>query len=420
MQERTNEVLDLLYEEPYKVGHWVGFPDLTEELHNDWIKHFLYADRDETLQAHRGSYKTTCLALAIAIFMIIYPTQNIIFLRKTDDDITEVIKMVGKILKGEEFKYLVFSIWGVELNLILENTSMITTNLYNTTKGASQLLGIGIKGSLTGKHGDLIITDDIINAKDRVSKAERDFTKSVYMELQNIKNRGGRIINTGTPWHKEDAFTLMPNITKYDCYQTGLISREELEQIRNTMTNSLFSANYELRHIASENVLFENPQFFSEEEKLFNGVSHIDASYGGADGTAFTIIKKDGDKIYVFGKRFQKHIDDCINEIDIYIKKYLAGSIYCEDNADKGYLAKDLRQRGYYVNRYHENTNKFVKISTYLKKYWQSICFFEGTDIDYINEILDYNEQAEHDDSPDSLASVIREVFEKQTDFGFF
>ena len=46
--------------------------------------------------------------------------------------------------------------------------------------------------------------------------------------------------------------------------------------------------------------------------------------------------------------------------------------------------------------------------------------FFEGTDVEYINEILDYNEQAEHDDSPDSLASVIREVFEKQTDFGFF
>ena len=139
---------------------------------------------------------------------------------------------------------------------------------------------------------------------------------------------------------------------KFDCYQTGLISREELEQIRQTMTNSLFSANYELRHIASENVLFENPQFFSEEEKLFNGVSHIDASYGGADGTAFTIIKKTATKYMYLVSVFQKHIDDCINEIEIYIKKYLAGSIYCEDNADKGYLAKDLRQRGYYVNLY--------------------------------------------------------------------
>ena len=418
MQERKNDVLDLLYEEPYKVGQWVGFPDLVE-LHNDWIQHFLYAKEDETLQAHRGSYKTTCLSVAISIFMILYPTKNIIFLRKTDDDIAEVVKMVGKILKSDYFKYLAFVLWGIELTLVLENTSMITTNLYNATKGASQLLGIGIKGSLTGKHGDLIITDDIINAKDRVSKAERDFTKSVYMELQNIKNRDGRIINTGTPWHKDDAFTLMPNIRKFDCYQTGLISRDELAKIRANMTNSLFSANYELRHIANENVLFENPQFFNEAEKLQNGVSHIDASYGGADGTAFTILKRDGDKIYIFGKRFQKHIDDCINEIEIYIKRYLAGSVYCEDNADKGYLAKDLRQRGYYVHLYHENTNKFVKISTYLKKYWQNICFLEETDIEYINEILDYNEQAEHDDSPDSLASVIREVFEKQVMRGF-
>lgn len=46
---------------------------------------------------------------------------------------------------------------------------------------------MGVNGSLTGKHYDVIFTDDIVNLKDRTSRAEREHTKSVYMELQNIR-----------------------------------------------------------------------------------------------------------------------------------------------------------------------------------------------------------------------------------------
>ena len=63
---------------------------------------------------------------------------------------------------------------------------------------------------------------NIVNMKDRKSKAERERTKLVYQELINIRNPGGRIINTGTPWHKEDAFCLMPAAEKYDCYHTAV------------------------------------------------------------------------------------------------------------------------------------------------------------------------------------------------------
>jgi len=52
--------------------------------------------------------------------------------------------------------------------------------------------------------------------------------------------------------------------------------------------------------------------------------------------------------------------------------------------------------------------NKFIKISSYLKRYWNDIVFLNTTDSDYLNEILDYMEDAEHDDAPDSLASLIR------------
>lgn len=414
MQEETKltkyDYLDLIYDEPYKLGHWVGFQDLTL-LHNEWLKEMIFGEEDETLLAHRGSYKTSCVSLAFAVIMILFPNRNIIFLRKTDDDVKEVIKQTTKILKSPTFKYLVKKIYEKELGLVEESSFGITTNLVTSSKGASQLLGLGIKASITGKHADDIFTDDIVNVKDRISKAERDLIKVQYQELQNIKNRGGRIFNTGTPWHKEDAIeTLMPNKKRYDCYSTGLIDRKTLEETRQKMTTSLFAANYELKHIADKDALFSSPKFTSDISLIYNGICHIDAAYGGADGSALTIIKEQGENLYVLGKRRNKHIDDCIDEYLSFIDYYQGGSIDCENNADKGYLAKELRKKGRIVYTYHEDMNKFIKIATYLKKWWGNIVFLEDTDPEYINEILDYTENAEHDDSPDSLASIIRKV----------
>lgn len=410
MDGRKQAVLDLLWNEPYKIGHWVGFGDLTT-LHNEWLRSFLYADEDQTLLAHRGSYKTTDLSLFLAIHIVIQPNENVMFFRKTDDDVTEVMTQAKKILQSGVMQRIVSDLYGTDLQLLKSNNSEIHTNLCTSTKGVSQVVGLGIGTSITGKHADIVVTDDIVNLKDRISRVERERTKIQYMELQNICNRGGRFINTGTPWHKEDAISIMPNVKRYDCYSTGLISREKLEQLRQGMSDSLFAANYELKHIADKDAMFKSPQFTKEKELIYGGLAHIDAAYDGADGTAFTILNKlkDG-RIIGFGKRWDKHVDDCLSEIGIYHRSLRAGSISCEKNADKGYLTKELRGLGYHVDPYSESMNKFVKISTYLRSNWKNIAWLEDTDPEYINEILDYSEFAEHDDSPDSAASILRKM----------
>lgn len=408
----NENLLKLIKHNPVQLAHLVGFSDMNE-LHNEWLKSMLFAKEDITVLAHRGSFKTSCLSVAIAIITVIYPNKTVIFMRKTDDDVIEVIRQVGNILSTAVFSDIVRKLYDVDLEYTEKSAYKINTNLNTSTKGAVQLLGLGVNGSLTGKHADIVITDDIVNIKDRISRAEREHTKLIYQELQNIKNRGGRFINTGTPWHKEDAIEVMPNRHMYDCYSTGLISKETLNAIRQTMSPSLFSANYELKHIADEDALFTNPQFFNDDKLLFNGVCHIDASYGGSDGTAFTIIKQNGDKFYVLGKRRNKHVDDCLSEFYLYMDKYKSGTIYAERNADKGYLHKEMTNDNRIVKGYQETMNKYIKISTYLRKNWGNIYFHEDTDSDYLNEILDYTENSSHDDSPDSLASIIRELTAK-------
>lgn len=409
MTPEKKKYLNMIRTDPVKFGNLVGFVDLVD-IHNEWLKSFLFAKEDQTLLAHRGSYKTTTLAVAIALLMVLFPNKNIIFLRKTDTDVVEIIQQVAKILISKYFQTLVRILYGVDIVLVKETTTEIDTNLKTSARGTSQLLGMGIGASLTGKHADIVITDDIVNIKDRVSKAERERTKLQYQELQNVKNRGGRFINTGTPWHKEDAIGMMPNVQHFDCYQTGLIDVDQRKALQQAMTPSLFAANYELKHIADEDSMFKSPKFTTDIESIFNGVAQVDPAYGGSDGTAFTIFKFYDNKIVGYGRRWNKHVDDCMAEIVAEHKKYRTGTLYVENNADKGYSAKNFKSYGLIVSDYHESMNKFMKIVSYLRQYWGQIEWLEGTDPEYINEILDYTENAEHDDSPDSAASLIMKI----------
>ena len=406
-----NDAVKFLIEKPYKFGRLIGFKKLTL-LHNAWIKKMIKAKSDHTLQAHRGSYKTTCVSIALAILLILLPNKRILFMRKTDSDVKEIIKQVQNILLDPHTQVFVQAIYGVSLKLTVASATEVSTNLTTDVKGTAQLVGIGTGASLTGKHFDIIFTDDIVNVQDRISKAERDHTKIIYQELQNIKNRDGRIFNTGTPWHKDDAFSLMPDAERWDYKQTQLISDDEIEQIKKSMTASLFAANYELRHVASDDVLFWDPQTGGDPAMVQQGDAHIDAAYGGEDWTAFTIINKklveDKPKYFVLGKCWRKHVDDVEDQCVLLYRDFNCGKLFNETNGDKGYLNKDLKNKGVRSVPYHEDMNKYLKISTYLKNVWGDIIFVDGTDEEYINQICDYNEEAEHDDCPDSLASLIR------------
>ena len=413
MEKKSREIIELIKKNPSKVANAVGFLDIKPYPHNEWMNEIIFGHGDFTLMAHRGSYKSSCLSVCIALIMVLMPWINIIFLRKTDSDINEMIRMVKKALESKFISVLCEVLYNRKLILLEDTASTITTNLYVNSSGASQLLGIGIKASLTGKHADLVITDDICNLKDRLSKAERDLTKLQYQELQNIRNRGGRIINLGTKWHKDDVFTLMENIKIYDYKVTGLISDEALAKIKKSMLPSLFACNYELKIIASEDVIFTEPKTGGNPAMCEQGMAHIDAAFGGEDYTAFTIMRKTGGKYYIFGKLWHKHVENCYSDIKKYYTQFMCGKMPIEDNGDKGFTARDLKKEGLRAYTYHESMNKHIKITTYLLKIWDDIIFVDGTDEEYINQICDYNEDAEHDDAPDSASSLARLLLNK-------
>lgn len=402
--------IKFLKTKPYLFGHKVGFERLGL-LHNGWIVDMAFGKQSKTLQAHRSSYKTTCVSLALALIILLRPNKRTLFLRKTDDDVKEIVEQVKKILTHPVTQAFALAIWGVQVKLVVSNANEISTNLTNDPRGSAQLIAMGCGSSLTGKHFDFIFTDDIININDRVSRAERERTKLIYGELLRLQNAGGRIFNTGTPWHKDDAFSVMPEAERFSVYDTGMLTADEIEVLRHdkSMTPSLFAANYELRHIAADGQLFKaSPTFTPDKELLSDGVCHIDAAYGGEDSVGVTIGNRRGGKMYALGMKFNKHVDLCLPEILAWCATLRVGLIICELNADKGYLVKELRQQGYRAQGYSETMNKHQKISTYLYKWWENMVWLEGTSKEYLNDIMDYTEDAEHDDCADSAASFAR------------
>ena len=384
------------------------------KLHNEWMVEMINGTEDMTLQAHRGSYKTTCVSIVLAILMVLYPNIKLCFIRSNEKGTREIIKQTANVLQSELVSLIVRELYGIDL--VVDATAYtINTNLPDDPRGTWQLVGRGAGGSITGQHYDRIFTDDIVTLNDRISESAREATKQFYQELQNIKNRGGRIINTGTPWHRNDCFTLMPNIVKYDVYTTGLLSKEEIKTLRDSMAHSLFAANYELRHVAAEDALFVDPVTGGDPALVQNGIAHVDSAFYGEDYTAFTMMCKHDDKYYVLGKLWRRHVEDCYPEINELYEKNLATKLYNETNADKGMVAKEMRQMGLRVVTYSESMNKHVKIATYLYRIWKDIIFVEGTDDEYINQICDYTEDAEHDDAPDSCACCAR-LFAKKSD----
>ena len=161
--------------------------------------------------------------------------------------------------------------------------------------------------------------------------------------------------------------------------------------------------------VAAEGALFTTyPGYTDDATLLRDGIAHIDAAYGGEDFTAFTCGKRQGDTIYLYGRLWRRHVDTVIDTCIREAKRLLCAPIHCENNADKGYLAKEINERGYSAGSYNEFENKHLKISTFLRKWWGNVVFLSGTDKAYTAQILSYTEDAEHDDAPDSAACVAR------------
>jgi len=409
-----NDLINIkkLLNNPHLLGQALGYTKLNR-THSEWIK-YIWLNKgspERPIQAHRGSYKSVSIVVVGAIWYNFFnPNSPVLICRETFEHSQATLNEIADHLEGPIMAALFREHYGIDHFSLRQRTGKRLVLPTKTRKSAAASIEArGMKGSITGAHFDRIHTDDIVTYKDRFSQKKRKETIAFIEELFNILNPGGIMSHSGTPWHKDDAFSKMPPPKKYPL---GTINIKEftpthIRKLREKMSTSKFAANYLLKHIADEDRLFPDAQFNDIPARLPLR-AHLDCKYRGTDTMALTFGGKRDGKIYLYGKIFYRNIEEMYGKITNLIKEMSAGTLYLETNADKGLAGTEFRKRGIIVSDYHEATNKHVKIMHYLKGNYSKVFFDERTDEDYINQIIEYQEGEDPDDAPDSAASMIR------------
>jgi hypothetical protein len=320
-------------------------------------------------------------------------------------------RAIANIFAKEELKILQSAIWGKRVLKIQENEMGLVFNVGNRSREQPHLRAIGSGSSVTGSHADDIIFDDVITLADRLSQKERQRTKIFVSEVAaNVLNPGGRLIFLGTKWHKDDAWVDIEkytNIRKYKLSDGSInMTQQEISEKKQRIAPLLWNANYELNADDMETLIFREPQFGVfplDEWKRHRVIMHIDASYGGSDTTAVTI--KAGQ--HIIGFLFDK-IQDKMDFVCGLWNRYKVSEGFCEENADKGYLAAEFNRLNLGFSSYFESQNKANKIMTHLYKEWRYLVWDYETSEEYMQQIINWEIDAKGDDAPDSAATICR------------
>jgi hypothetical protein len=409
---------------PHALGRMLGFKELTP-LHGQWINDMWKSPKKiNALMAARNSYKTSSVIITgIVRALLMRPNIHIGLIRKTYSTAGRVCRAIGNAFETEAVRQLYGRFYGVYPEFAERSESRLTLNLKNRlTQGRNlapeaNLQTYGIGSSITGDHLDIIVIDDIITMEDRVSAAEREKTKFYLQEVfANILKAKGKskIIVTGTPWHIHDAWEyIIPQaggVDKYPVDALPFMQTEDVAEARRRLSPALDAINYKLELIQDEGLIFTEPARGAWEAGK-PPLIHVDAAYGGSDTNAITIT----DGKHVHGILREGTVAKYVTMINDTAVKFGARHGYCENNGDKGWLARDLNAdsaaRGLPVSwhTYHEYRNKIVKIQTELYPRWREIIVTPDTDTAYVEQILYWSaEGSGHDDAPDSAASALR------------
>ena len=420
----------LLFDRPIAFGEGAGYYDL-REFHNDWIRNWIRElqkpNNEITHQAHRNSYKSTCEEILAAILLVVRPDLTIGLFRKTQDSVVKTTRGILKILQTPLFATCAMQYWnGIPQKIRVKSQTEIDTNYNSVGGGQSQFTAQGIHGTLTSQHFDIIITDDIITKEDRGSRAERDFTRGAYLELQRLLNDGGAMLNTGTPWHKQDAFELMPMPETWDYHRTGLLSQEKIAHLQEITPASEFSANYELKHIADEDAMFSLVERGDISQFPMDGcVMYIDPAFTptGHDYTAICCMSYDNNKANALGFAYRTPWNRLANpmgdvQADIEgseIAKIIAmcnvKRIAVEVNSLGELPMAILSQFGLPIIEVNHNIigkhQRIMTTATIINDLRLIEIPGNRANYEFVSQVYDYNMDAEFRDAPDALAGSI-------------
>lgn len=240
LTDKQKNLLDRIKNEGHKIGHLIGYDDLTE-FHSKLIKEIVCGKENASYCIHRGAYTSSTICLGIALHILTRPNSRILLVTETEENAKFKLIKIENILKSDTFQAFSIIIYGHGFEVKLGDWGYLETTL-GTNIVKNQLRVISTNDSLAGMHEkDLYIVDNLISIIDRKSKATKDLKTEI---ISDIKQFDGRSIIFGSTWEYDDFYSTLDNVQVFDCYDTRLLTEEQIKEIKLSMTPSLFAAQY--------------------------------------------------------------------------------------------------------------------------------------------------------------------------------
>lgn len=421
-------LLDEWLSEPHKFGHLLGYDKLTPE-HDVWIKIFIKYKKFDLLQAHRGSFKTTCGIVAMVLLFLCFPDMRLLIVRKTGDLASDVLKTITKHFETNNvLKLYMYSRWNnPEAKTKVWSSEHAIFSFKKTITPQPSISAAGVGASITGAHFDYIWPDDIVTIDDRYSPAERKWTIAYFQELDNLIDPLGQMRLSGTPWHENDVFsTLPPELFTDRQFPIGTVPLppDELAEIwarKDRLPYAEWCCNYELRHVVDtdtigafqtvENwdcqycVAWIDPSFSNKEDTDRTTVGVVGTSKGLLIFTGLSLPKSIADiptriKILDFLQRF--------TPIETIIESQLADSSVFFIDAFKSLEIKYPIKNLWDYRRAEHNKHERIAATVIANK--PELRLLEGTQQEFSLGVSRYYKGAAHDDEPDVLAGAINHL----------
>ncbi len=173
----------------------------------------------------------------------------------------------------------------------------------------------GVGAASTGTRADLLVCDDIVDARSLSSRSERERVRAYFHDnLLNLLEPGGRVWCLSTPWHPEDVNAVLKLNPEFGLFRRAVgpnlepvwpekWPREQLMRRRNEVGAAAFARGYHLAPVAEDEVAVR-PEWvrFAEVgprrgyERVVLAIDPAVSDKARADASALVVLgKREGD-----------------------------------------------------------------------------------------------------------------------------
>jgi hypothetical protein len=266
--------------------------------------------------------------------------------------------------------------------------------------------------SFRGRHPKLAIFDDPVTPED-AQEATRRRVRLVYDEVYKLCRNIGII---GQPVHKFDLYEELRPILRKKEYPHGSIPEldEDLEAMRIAgVTEETIQASYLLIVKSDGKNPFDDLRYI-DAYPVGTSVGFIDPSFRGNDYTALSIGRAFGDGVCIQGHAWKRAWDHCTEEIATRCKALQVRKLAIETNSLGSQPVLLMRQAFRNLNYgdieiigIDSTDQKHARIMA-AGNFAKLIHLSRNSDKIYQDLVRKYEYGVEHDDPPDSLASLLK------------